>query len=59
MAIEIAASFITVVAVGAELASKLYKFGFSEASGAGMLVFLDRIETGSCFKRKKILRVWM
>ena len=35
MAIEIAASFITVVAVGAELAAKLYKFGFSEATGAG------------------------
>lgn len=35
MAIEIAASFITVVAVGAELAAKLYKLGFTEATGAG------------------------
>ena len=34
MAIEIAASFITVVAVGVELATSLYKFGFSKVDGA-------------------------
>ena len=34
MSIEIAASFITVVAIGVELATSLYTFGFSRVDGA-------------------------
>ena len=49
MALEIAASFITIIAVGVELATKLHKFGFSEVEDAGdssiLLIFVDNAYT--------------
>ena len=56
MAIEIAASFITVVAVGAELAKQLYSFGFSNVGGAGeprQLLLVSKC-THTCEDRKYI-----